>query len=180
MDFCARNKKIVELATNGQAFTERTIRALVGKPAYLYISLDAASRETYAKIRNDRWDEIIPGLRRLGEERKKAGNLPRVFMVFIPMRVNRDDLEAYFKLCLLVGADALVLRPMLFLTEPNIVEERGGHVFNYSKEMLNRREVEEIVRKAEGYSKAYGVPLASQFDFGLMKEPAAGREGDAS
>ena len=180
MDFCARNKKIVELATNGQAFTERTIKALVGKPAYLYISLDAASRETYAKIRNDRWDEIIPGLRRLGEERKKAGNLPRIFMVFIPMRVNRDDLEAYFKLCLVVGADALVLRPMLFLTKPNIVEERGGHVFDYSKEMLNRREVEEIIRKAEGYSKAYGVPLASQFDFGLRKEPAAGREGDAS
>ena len=180
MEFCARNKKIVELATNGQAFTERTIKALVGKPVYLYISLDAASKATYAKIRNDRWDEIIPGLHRLGEARRKAGNLPRIFMVFIPMRVNRDDLEAYFKLCLVVGADALVLRPMLFLNRPRIVDERGGHVFDYEKEMLNRREVEEIIRKAEGYSRAYGVPLASQFDFGLRKEPAAGREGDAS
>lgn len=180
MEFCARNRKIVELATNGQAFTERTIKALVGKPVYLYISLDAASKATYAKIRNDRWDEIIPGLRRLGEERKKAGNLPRIFMVFIPMRVNRDDLEEYFKLCLIVGADALVLRPMLFLTEPDIVEERGGHVFDYRNEMLNRREVEEIIRKAETYSRTYGVPLASQFDFGLMKEPAAANKGGAS
>lgn len=179
MEFCAGNRKIVELATNGQAFTERTIRALVGKPIYLYISLDAASKATYAKIRNDRWDEIIPGLRRLGAERRKAGNLPRIFMVFIPMRVNRDDLEEYFKLCLIVGADALVLRPMLFLTSPNIVEARGGHVFDYSKEMLNRREVEEVIRKAEALSKTYGVPLASQFDFGLMKEPAAGKGGDA-
>ncbi len=177
LEFCARNRKIVELATNGQAFTERTIKALVGKPLFLYISLDAASKATYAKIRNDRWDEIIPGLRRLGEERRKAGNLPRIFMVFIPMRVNRDDLEEYFKLCLIVGADALVLRPMLFLTEPNIVEERGGHVFDYDKEMLNRREVEEVIRKAEALSRTYGVPLASQFDFGLMKEPAAAGEG---
>ncbi len=180
MEFCARNKKIVELATNGQAFTERTIRALVGRSVYLYISLDAASKATYAKIRNDRWDEIIPGLRRLGEERRKAGNLPRIFMVFIPMRVNRDDLEEYFKLCVIVGADALVLRPMLFLTEPNIVEERGGHVFDYEKEMLNRREVEEVIRKAGEFSKLYGVPVASQFDFGLMKEPRVGRKEDAS
>lgn len=180
LEFCSRHRKIVELATNGQAFTERTIRALVGKPIYLYISLDAASRETYAKIRNDRWDEIIPGLRRLGEERRKAGNLPRIFMVFIPMRVNRDDLEEYFKLCVIVGADALVLRPMLFLTEPNIVEERGGHVFDYAKEMLNRREVEEVIRRAERYSKTYGIPLASQFDFGLRKEPAAGMKGGAA
>ena len=179
LEFCARNKKIVELATNGQAFTERTIKALVGKPVYLYISLDAASKETYAKLRNDRWDEILPGLRRLGEERKKAGNLPRIFMVFIPMRVNRDDLEEYFKLCLIVGADALVLRPMLFLTRPNIVEKRGGHVFNYGKEMLNRREVEDVIRKAGELSKRYGIPLASQFDFGLMKEPAVATEGDA-
>jgi len=179
LDFCARNKKIVELATNGQAFTERTIRALVGKPVYLYISLDAASKATYAKIRNDRWDEILPGLRKLGEERRKAGNLPRIFMVFIPMRVNRDDLEEYFKLCLIVGADALVLRPMLFLTKPDIVEERGGHVFDYAKEMLNRREVEEVIRKAGEFSKLYGVPLASQFDFGLMKDPVIGTEGDA-
>ena len=179
LEFCARNKKIVELATNGQAFTERTIKALVGKPIYLYISLDAASKATYAKIRNDRWDEILPGLRRLGEERRKAGNLPRIFMVFIPMRVNQDDLEEYFKLCLVVGADALVLRPMLFLTRPNIVEERGGHVFNYGKEMLNRREVEDVIRKAGEFSKLYGVPLASQFDFGLMKEPAVEKEGNA-
>jgi MoaA/NifB/PqqE/SkfB family radical SAM enzyme len=180
MDFCARNKKIVELATNGQALTDRTIKALVGKPVYLYISLDAATRETYAKIRNDRWDEIIPGLRKLGQERRKAGNLPRVFMVFIPMRVNRNDLEEYFKLCLIVGADALVLRPMLYLTEPNIVEDRGGHRFDYAKEMLNRREVEEVIAKAEEYSRTYGVPLASQFDFGLFKEPAASTGGGTS
>jgi MoaA/NifB/PqqE/SkfB family radical SAM enzyme len=180
LEFCSRNRKIVELATNGQAFTERTIKALVGKPIYLYISLDAASKATYAKIRNDRWDEIIPGLKRLGEERRKAGNLPRVFMVFIPMRVNRDDLEEYFKLCLIVGADALVLRPMLFLTEPDIIEERGGHRFEYAKEMLNRREVEEVIRKAGECSRKYGVPLASQFDFGLMKDPVVRPEGEAS
>ena len=180
MDFCARNKKIVEIATNGQAFTERTIKALVGKPVYLYISLDAATKETYAKIRNDRWDEIIPGLRRLGEERRKAGNLPRIFMVFIPMRVNKDDLEEYFKLSLIVGADAVVLRPLLFMVDPEIVEVRGGYRFDYGNEMLNSREIEEVIHRAEEYSRKYGVPLASQFDFGLMKEPQAKTGGDRS
>ena len=180
LDFLARNKKIVEIATNGQAFTDRTVKALAGKPVYLYISLDAATKETYAKIRNDRWEEIIPGLRKLGDARRKAGDFPRIYMVFIPMRVNRDDLEDYFKLAVIVGADAVVLRPLLFMIEPAIVEVRAGYRFDYLKEMLNRGEVEEVIRKAEEYSKKYGVPLASQFDFGLMKEPEARTEGGPS
>jgi hypothetical protein len=93
---CAEGHKIIELSSNGQALTDRVIRALVGKPVNLYVSLDAATRATYAKIRNDKWDDIIPSLVRLNEERQKAGGLPRLYLVFIPMRVNAGDLEEYF------------------------------------------------------------------------------------
>ncbi len=144
---------------------------MAGKPIYLYISLDAATKETYAKIRNDRWDTIIPGLRLLGEARKTAGGLPKVNMVFIPMRVNRGDLEEYFKLCVIVGADSLVIRPMLFLVDAGIEENRGGYHFDYEKEMLNRQEIEDVLRKCGDYSAKYGVPVANQFDFGLIKQP---------
>jgi len=178
LDFCARNNKILELSTNGQAFNERTVQAVAGKPIYLYISLDAATKETYAKIRNDRWDTIIPSLRRLGEEKKKAGNLPKINMVFIPMRVNRGDLEEYFKLCVIVGADSLVIRPMLFLVDARIEEDRGGYHFDYKKEMLNRQEIEEVLRKCDEYSEKYGVPVANQFDFGLVKEPGKQAGGE--
>lgn len=178
LDFCARNNKILELSTNGQAFNERTVQAMAGKPIYLYISLDAATKETYAKIRNDRWDTIIPGLRRLGEARKKAGGLPKINMVFIPMRVNRGDLEEYFKLCVIVGADSLVIRPMLFLVDARIEEDRGGYHFDYEREMLNRQEIEEVLRRCDEYSEKYGVPVANQFDFGLVKEPGKQAGGE--
>ena len=173
LDLCAKNKKIVELSTNGQAFTSRTIQALVGKPIYLYISLDAATKETYAKIRNDRWDSIIPNLVFLNEERKKRGGMPKIYMVFMPMRVNRNDLEEYFRLCQKIEADALVLRPLLYLWNPQIKEDRGGYHFDYEKEMLSGDEIEDICRDCEKYSKKYGVAVVNQFNFGIIKEPGA-------
>lgn len=181
LDFCAGHKKIVELSTNGQAFTERTIKALAGKPIYLYVSLDAATRETYAKIRNDRWDEIVPNLLRLDEERRKAGHLPKIFMVFMPMRVNMNDMEDYFRLCRRINADALVLRPLLHLWKPRIERDRGGYHFDYASEMLSREEAEAVIARAEEYSRTYGVPLANQYNFGTIREPGReeAREGKA-
>ena len=170
LEYCTKHNKIMEISTNGQAFTERTIRALLGKPVYLYISLDAATKETYAKIRNDRWESILPNLVLLGEERKKRGNLPKIHMVFMPMRVNRDDLEEYFRLCQKIGADALILRPLLVLNEPKIEHERGGYVFDYKNELLSREELEGIFKKCAIYSKKYGVPVANQFSFGKRDE----------
>ncbi|MGD8537542.1 MAG: radical SAM protein [Candidatus Aminicenantes bacterium] len=170
MEYCTKHNKIMEISTNGQAFTERTIKALLGRPVYLYISLDAATKETYAKIRNDRWDSILPKLVLLGEERKKRGSLPKIHMVFMPMRVNRDDLEEYFRLCQKIGADALILRPLLVLNKPKIEHERGGYVFDYKNELLPREDLEEIFEKCAIYSKKYGVPVANQFSFGMRDE----------
>jgi MoaA/NifB/PqqE/SkfB family radical SAM enzyme len=170
MEYCTKHNKIMEISTNGQAFTKRTIDALVGKPVYLYISLDAATKETYAKIRNDRWESILPNLVLLNEERKKRGNLPKIHMVFMPMRVNKNDLEEYFRLCQKIEADALILRPLLVLNKPKIEHERGGYLFDYKNELLSRVELEEIFKECQVYSKKYGIPVANQFSFGKRDE----------
>jgi len=158
--------KILEIATNGLAFTHRTINALLGKMIYLYLSLDAATKETYAKIRNDRFDSIIPKLHLLNQKRKKTGNLPRIHMVFMPMKVNKDDLEPYFKLCRDIEADYLVLRPLNYLDNPGIEHDRGGYHFNYEEELLGVQELKEIFDKCKEFSKKYGVRVGNQFDFG--------------
>ncbi len=170
LDFCQEHNKILELSTNGQAFSRRTIEALVGKPIYLYISLDAASKETYQKIRNDRWDTILPNLLHLNKERKKRNNLPKIYMVFMPMKVNTDDLESYFRLCQKVEAEALVLRPLNYLENPQIEVDRAGYHFDYEKELLSPSELEDIFRKCDEYSARYGVPIANQFTFGAQEE----------
>ncbi len=174
LEFCDKGKKIMELSSNGQAITPKTIKSLVGKPLYLYISLDAACKETYAKIRNDRWDSIIPNLKLLNQERKKHDNLPKIYMVFMPMKVNRADLEEYFRLCREIDADALVLRPLLYLVDSKIEVTRGGYTFRYRDELLDRKEQEEIFRLCDIFSEKYGVPVANQFEFGETEDPDKG------
>lgn len=171
LEFCASRGKIVELSTNGQAFTARTIKALLGKPIYLYVSLDAATAETYAKIRNERFTEIVDNLIKLNEERKKVRGLPKIFMVFMPMRVNLHELEEYFRLCQRVEADALVLRPLLYLEKPDIREVRGGYFFDYEKELLSPEEIRAFVSRAEELAQKYKIPIANQFEFGQIPEP---------
>ncbi|MHB8093625.1 MAG: radical SAM protein [Candidatus Aminicenantales bacterium] len=178
LEHVARHGKVLELSTNGQAFTDRTIRALAGKPVYLYISLDAATAETYAKVRNDRWAPIVPNLLKLNEARQKAGNhLPKLFMVFMPMKVNRGDLEAYFRLCRDIEADFLVLRPLLHLWKPRIEADRGGYHFDYANEMLSREEAEEIIARSGELSRTYGIRVANQYNFGLTPNR---EDGDSS
>jgi MoaA/NifB/PqqE/SkfB family radical SAM enzyme len=177
LDLCANRRKVVELSSNGQAFTDRTIRALAGKEVHLYISLDAATRETYAKIRNDHWDGIVASLDKLNEARQKAGGWPRIFLVFIPLRVNAGDLEAYFRLAARIDADKIALRPLQFPGKAKPPVERGGYRFDFAREALSREELEELFERAKRFSRQYGVELANQFDFG---KPAPGPEEEAA
>jgi sulfatase maturation enzyme AslB (radical SAM superfamily) len=174
--------KVAEIATNGQAFTPATVGALAGQPILLYISLDAASPEVYGRLRNDRWHEVVAGLTFLREARRRANGLPKVRMVFMPMRANLGDLEAYFRLCRMVEAEALVLRPLNYAENTSIRAERGGYQFDYERELLNREEIEAVCRRAEEYAERYGLWLISQFDFGAPKRPrvrGAHREGSS-
>jgi MoaA/NifB/PqqE/SkfB family radical SAM enzyme len=167
----------MEISTNGQAFTKRTIDALVGKPIFLYVSLDSASKDTYARIRNEHWDSIVPNLIYLNQERKKHQNLPKIFMVFMPMKVNKDDLEDFFRLCQKIDADSLVLRPLFFSSSHHYEDDRGGYHFNYEKEFLSPEELRDIFEKCEEYSEKYGVPVANQFDFGAKEKKDSRKKG---
>jgi len=89
--------------------------------------------------------------------------------VFMPMPVNLDDLEAYFRLCRMVEADALVLRPLLHLEHPGIVRERGGYRFDYERELMTPTALEPVFAACERYAARYEVNVVSQFDFGLAE-----------
>jgi MoaA/NifB/PqqE/SkfB family radical SAM enzyme len=90
-------------------------------------------------------------------------------MVFIPMRVNRGDLEEYFKLAAEIGADSIILRPLNNLENPEIRADRGGYHFDYAEEMLNRREMIAVAAEAGRYSAVFGVPFQNQLDFGTVE-----------
>jgi sulfatase maturation enzyme AslB (radical SAM superfamily) len=173
LEFIGRNDKMAEIATNGQAFTPSIVQALAGKRIVLCISLDSASAGTYARLRNDRWDDVMAGLTYLRDARFRANGLPMVHMVFMPMRANLHDLERYFRLCRVVAANALVLRPLNYLENPGIETDRGGYHFDYAAELLDELEIRDVVRRCAGYSEKYGVPVANLFDFGVTHEQAS-------
>jgi MoaA/NifB/PqqE/SkfB family radical SAM enzyme len=103
-------------------------------------------------------------------------------MVFMPMRANRGDLEAYFKLAAEIGADSVILRPLIHLENPEIEADRGGYHFDYAKEMLSRAEMEEVAAEAERLAREYGILVQNQFNFGVLDVPGAKRApagGDA-
>ncbi len=167
LELAAARGKVLELSTNGQAFTPRTVRLLAGRRVHLYVSLDAATAATYARLRNERWDEVLSALLFLRDAREAGGGWPRLNMVFMPMPANLGDLEAYFRLCRLVEADQLVLRPLLHLERPAIVRERGGYRFDYEHELVPPAALEPVFEACERYAAKYEVQVVSQFDFGL-------------
>ncbi len=175
VDFIGSSDKTVEIATNGQAFTPAVVRALAGRRIILCISLDSASAGTYARLRNDRWHDVIAGLTHLRDARAHANGLPIVHMVFMPMRANLHDLERYFKLCRMVSANALVLRPLNYLDNPGIQTDRGGYHFDYAAELLTRDEIAAVVGQCAEYSNRYGVPVANLFDFGMEPQQVSER-----
>jgi hypothetical protein len=60
-----RSGKPLSVATNGQLLDSSNRSILLGKDVELYLSLDSASREGYARYRNDKFDLVVDNLRTL-------------------------------------------------------------------------------------------------------------------
>jgi MoaA/NifB/PqqE/SkfB family radical SAM enzyme len=158
--------KVLEMTTNGQILTDRNIQRLLGRPIDLYVSLDAGTPETYAKLRNNRFDGILHNLRRLISAKGGPGRLPHVHLVFMPMRVNGHELEAFIRLCADLRVDRMVLRPLNHSPSVNLDWERAGYRFAYQEELLPFDELVRVSGRAAELCRVHGVELADQMDFG--------------
>ncbi len=158
--------KFLEMTTNGQILTDRNIEKLLGRPIHLYVSIDSGAAETYAKLRNDSLDRILANLRRLVAAKGGRDGLPKVFLVFMPMRINVDELEGFVSLCADLGVDRMILRPLNYSPAIDLDWERGGHHFRYQEQLLPFDELIEVSGRAAGLAARYGVELSDQMDFG--------------
>lgn len=170
LDAFGEQGKSLEMATNGQILTDKNIQKLLGRRIHLYISLDAATAETYAKLRNTKFDRILDNLRRLIPAKGGRAGLPKVHMVFMPMRVNLHELPAFVRLCAELGVDRMVLRPLNYNQSTELDWERGGHHFEYDKELLPWDELVRASGRAAELCRLYGVELSDQMDFGGSME----------
>lgn len=168
--------KFLEVTTNGQILTDRNIEKLLGRPIHLYISLDSGTPETYAKLRNDRFDAILANLRRLIAAKGGRGAFPHVYLVFMPMPINAHEIEDFVRICAELGVDRAVLRPLNDSPAIDLDWERAGDRFRYQDQLLPFPELIEISGRAAGLAERYGVELIDQLDFGeALKEKFAAR-----
>lgn len=165
LDAFGNSGKTLEMTTNGQILTDRNIQKLLGRDIDLYVSLDAGTPETYARLRNRRFDSILQNLQRLIPAKGGPGGLPRINLVFMPMRVNIAELEAFVRICADLRVDKLVLRP-LNATEASLEWDRAGYHFDYQHELLPFDELVRASGRTAELCRRLGVPLADQMDFG--------------
>ena len=170
LDAFGDGNKLVEMTTNGQILTDRNISKLLGRRIELYVSLDAATAETYAKLRNNTFDRILNNLRRLIDAKGGRGGLPRIHLVFMPMKVNMHELEQFVKLCAELDADRFVLRPLNEMAD-KLEWTRAGHHFVYSRELLNFETLAQLSARATALCRLHGVPFSNQLDFGGEMQP---------
>jgi hypothetical protein len=154
------------MTTNGQILTERNIQKLIDRHIDLYISLDAATPLTYSRLRNDTFDKIVRNLRRLIAAKGGRGRLPHVFLVFMPMRCNVDELDDFVRLCAELQVDRMVLRPLNVSPSSLLDWERGGYRFSYQDELLPFDQLVRVSGRATRLARDLGVELSDQMDFG--------------
>jgi MoaA/NifB/PqqE/SkfB family radical SAM enzyme len=166
LDRFSADAKVLEMSTNGQVLTDRHIESLVGRPISLYISIDAATAGTYARLRNRHFDRVVDNVRRLTRAKGGRGRLPEVLLVFMPIRANHHELDAFVDLCAELEADRMVLRALDAAELSSRRIEREGHVFDYHSERLPLEQLIRLAGRAEALCRRAGVPFSNQLDFG--------------
>jgi radical SAM protein with 4Fe4S-binding SPASM domain len=99
----------VHVMTNGTRInTDRAAETLARSTESLEVSVDAATRETYERIRlGSRWNALRANLGRLDRFRRESpeGERTHVTLCFVLMKSNADELPRFVEFAAEVGAD---------------------------------------------------------------------------
>jgi MoaA/NifB/PqqE/SkfB family radical SAM enzyme len=149
--------------SNGLALSPALTERLVPYFEILTIifSLDAATAETYAKVRGRFFDRVVENIAHYSARRREVapdGFASKTGIVFMPMRCNRHETADFIRL----GVD-VVERWALNWIKENWVVRRGDFTFNYHQEVLTPAELEEIRQEAVEVAAAEGVRLECRY-----------------
>lgn len=164
--FHQRGKKF-GFSSNGLLLDERRSKELLkfGSSLAINFSLDAATAETFARIRSDDFDRVIGNIRNFCAARRAlpAEQRPEIALCFIPMRLNQHEIPAFFELGAELGVGHIELRPLIYM-ELNKVVTHNGFTFNYHEQLLSYTELERCHRLALEAAERTGVVLNWQHE----------------
>ena len=165
VSYLDRSGKQLSMATNGQLLNLRNRSTLLGKDVELYVSIDSATREGYARYTNSKFDLVVDNARELCEARP-LGVLPNVIAAFISMKSNLHEFPTFIDLMKEVGIDGI--RITCLNTHPHLMKHvvrRGGFEFRYAEESMSPEEYNRFLNDARMAAAARSMPLLSYSDF---------------
>lgn len=160
-------EKPLGINSNGLALSSSLTDQLAPFFNFLSItfSLDAASSDTYRKIRNDRFEQVIQNIsyyQKKREELNPQGYSSKTGLVMIPMKVNQHEVSDFVKLAAHLGVDRVELRGLNQIQRNHVVQ-RGDFTFDYHEQILSGEELEQIRIDAEKTAKKHKVVLECQY-----------------
>jgi len=97
--------------------------ALVDTVGFLYCSLDAARPETYRRIRKGGdFESAIERIREVASHRNARGMTKEdveIYLAFMPMASNLEEMPELADLCARIGADSLLIQPLFEIVRLN-------------------------------------------------------------
>jgi MoaA/NifB/PqqE/SkfB family radical SAM enzyme len=173
----------VNVNTNLTLLNERRLTLLMAaKPALrLNISLDAATPQTYARIRGAEFDEVINNIRRLVAARGDRTR-PAIYVNMTLMRENIEEAPGFVELAHDLGVDRVYLWQMNRTDEGQMrrhAVDRAGWHFNYAEQGLWKFPAlsNRCLRDARARAAELGMPIELEgFRDIFFDEPAASED----
>ena len=156
---------LVQFNSNGLLLTEAACRSLIRQKLNLInFSLDAATPETYRKIRRSDFDLVIRNISRLSEIKKELGvKIPVIQVNMTLMKENQSEILLFLDLAHRVGAEIVHLGLLNPFREYEV--ENEGFTFNYLKQMIDPRSegFRKTMEQAERRASELGLQLLTEF-----------------
>lgn len=167
MRLFAEWEKPLGFNSNGLALTPALTDKLAPYFEYLTItfSLDAASKETYARVRGPHFERVLENIAyycRRRREMHPEGTASKTGIVMMPMRVNRHEVADFVRLGARLDADVIELRALNQI-DHDWRAEKAGYLFDYRQEILSREELAQCRQEAEAAARECGIMLEVQY-----------------
>lgn len=157
---------------------KRALQLIESRLDEFRVSMDAATRGTYAKIRGvDQFDRVIGNVAELRDlQRKLERQVPRISVWFTAMKVNLDELPAFVRLAAAMGVPEVNVQRLVYYGHGMAVAEQSLHRALQERQADLIKEAEELARALAITFKASGAttPLESLQGTDLGKRPWSG------
>jgi MoaA/NifB/PqqE/SkfB family radical SAM enzyme/spore coat polysaccharide biosynthesis protein SpsF (cytidylyltransferase family) len=172
----------IGLSTIGKSLLPRISDQLVGRLSFLNVSLNAATKDTHAKIvKAGQFDRVIDNVRYFMTQRKaRETQLPRVHLSMVIMRENVEEMPGFIDLAADLGVDTAVFSHYLSTTIEGHRKSPEESSLYFHKDLTDRMIIKTKERAAELGVNVFLPPLFSDTDCSILfsARSEAGPSGD--